>query len=131
LGLRQHLFRETVAVIAPDHDPDDAGVDDHLRADDAGVVRAVEDRPFYADPVQRRLNDRVLFGVESPAELVALAGGDMVLFAEAPDFQAMAESRGGAVIACGEDPPVANQRGADTSPDTVARFATSPTMSRK
>ena len=46
----------------------------------------------------------------------------MVLFAEAADFQAMAQPRGGAVIPRGEDPPVTDQGSADTSPETGGAF---------
>ncbi len=95
------------------------------------MVRAVEGRPLDADPVQRRLDDGVLLGVEPPAELMAFAGGDVVLLPEAADLQAVAEPRRGAVVTRGEDPPVADQGGADAAPQAGGAFATSPTISRK
>ena len=56
--------------------------------------------------------------MEPPAEFMALTGGNMLQLAETTDLQAMPETGRGTVVACGEDPPVANQGCAHAAPDT-------------
>src|SRR5512133_1211901 len=57
---------------------------------------------------------------------MAFTGGDLQRFAEATAFQAMAESRRGAVVACREDPPVADEGRANAPSDAGGTVAHDP-----
>src|SRR5512139_4221105 len=72
-GLLEQLARELVRVALGEDHCADPRVDEHLRADDAGLGGAVERRAVDAHAVERRLDDRVLLGVQRAAQLVALA----------------------------------------------------------
>src|SRR3989338_6399149 len=82
--LAQNLFGKRVVVIAVVYDRGDAGVEDHLGADDAREAVAIERRPLDADAELRGLRDGVLFGVRPAADLVPLAGGNAELLPQAP-----------------------------------------------
>jgi hypothetical protein len=59
------------------------------------------------------LDDGVLFGVDSAAELVAFTRGHAQLFAQAAHVEAVAHAARGAVVTGGEHALVAHQHGAD------------------
>lgn len=94
----------------------DAGVDDHLGADDAGLVCAVESGAVYADAELGGLDDGVLLCVDGEAQLVPGAGGDAQISAHAFAFLFAAfDAGGGAVVAGGYDALVAHDDGTDVS----------------
>src|SRR5512140_1800446 len=80
----EHFLGKLVGVAVFKDEVLDACVDDHLGADAAGLVRAVEGGAVDVRPVLGRLDDRVLLGVEPAADLMPLARGDAELFPEAP-----------------------------------------------
>ena len=57
-------------------------------------MRAVQGRALDGDAVDGRLDDGVLLGVDGAAELVALAGRDAELLAQAADVQAVSRPAG-------------------------------------
>ena len=85
----QHIFGQLIHVTLTEMNADDTGIDDHFRTDDAGVIGAVETSPLYADTVESRLDDGVLFGMKSPAKLMTLARRNLQFLPHAPDIKAM------------------------------------------
>ena len=77
-----------------------SGVDHHLSAEDAGLVGAIKRCSLDADSVHCRLNDGILLGMNSPAELVARA--TLHIFTGAADKVAVVKACWGAVITRGE-----------------------------
>jgi hypothetical protein len=65
------------------------GVDDHFRADDTGVIGAVENGSLGSYSVKSCLDDSILFGVESPAQFMTLSRGNVQLVPKAPPFGTM------------------------------------------
>jgi hypothetical protein len=53
------------------------------------VIGAVETSPLYADTVESRLDDGVLFGMKSPAKLMTLARRNLQFLPHATDIKAM------------------------------------------
>ena len=64
-------------------------------------------------PVDGRLDDRVLLGVDGAAQLVTLSRRDAELLAQAADVEAVRRVARGAVVAGGEDALVAHEDGPD------------------
>jgi len=87
----------------------DAGVDDHLRADDAGLGRGIEDGAPRARAMEGRLEERVLLGVEAAAKLMALARRTFSFSRRQPVLSQCVILAGGAVIAGGEDPLIPDE----------------------
>ena len=98
-----HLLGQFVRIALLDDDPLDAGVDDHFRADDAGLRRAVQRASLDAAAHAGRLDDGVLLRVQAPAQLVHLAGGHVELLAQAAGLFAVPDALGYAVVAGGDD----------------------------
>ena len=71
----QHLHSQFVRVARCVPDFGDAAVDEHFRADEARLMRAVDFGPGEGNAVHRRLDDGVLLGVQAAAYLVALPAG--------------------------------------------------------
>ncbi len=90
---RKHFPGHGVGIAGLVEDLADAGIDDHLGADAAGQIGAEEGGPPDGDPVVGRLDDGVLLGVDAPAQFVPLAGGDVQLFPQAADLQAVGDAR--------------------------------------
>ena len=63
-GLPEYFLCELVRIGVGVHHADNAGVHDHLGADDAGLVRAVERGAFDADTQLGSLDDGVLLGMD-------------------------------------------------------------------
>ena len=95
----------------------DVAVDQHLRADQTGLGRAVDLRAFQTDAVGGGLDDYVLLGVQPPAEFVPLARGNAQLFTQAADVQTVLKTGRSAVVTRGQDPLVLNGQ----SPDLAAQ----------
>ena len=87
----------------------DAGIDDHLGANAARQVGAVEGGAADADPMIGRLNDGVLLGVDPAAQLVALAGRDVELRPQTAGLGAVGHPGGRSVVAGGQDAFVLDQ----------------------
>lgn len=81
----------------------DARIDEHFGAHDARLRVYVDRRTFDVDTIARSLQERILFGVESTANLVALPRRHTELLAQAPRFGTMAKTGGHSVIARGKD----------------------------
>ncbi len=99
--LLQKVQRCAIRIALLVDDFDNAGIDHHLGAEDAGLVGAVKRCPFDADAVQRRLDDGVLLGVHRPAQLVAGAGGHAIPCAA--HVVAVIQARRSAVVAGAEN----------------------------
>ena len=89
------------------HHTGDLGVDQHLGAQDAGLVCAVEGGSFYAHTVKGSLDYGVLLGVNGPTELVASAAGHS--FAGTSGLVAVLEACGRAVVSCCQQPLVLDE----------------------
>ena len=113
------------------NDAVDAGVDDHFFADKTGegvdrlffsIIAAVEVHvsPQQADTSPGGVDDGVLLGVDTPAELIALTVGDVELIAEANSVLiAVLGLPGRPPIACGDDLVVADNKGADRAAEAA------------
>ena len=96
-----------------DH-PDDSCVDEQARADDARAVGDVHRRAKDGHAHARRLDERVLLGVDRVADLRPRAGRDVQLAAQAlPPLLAGKDALGRAVVARGQDPLVPHDDRAD------------------
>src|SRR3990172_11318531 len=112
-----HLLRQGVGIAVLKDDLFHARIDDHLRADAARLVRAVERCAFYACAVFGGLDDGVLLGMEPAAYLVPLAGRYAEFFPQASAVIAVLHAGGSAIIPCGEDIFVLHDNGPDLSPE--------------
>lgn len=79
----------------------------------AGLRGAVQDGTLDGHAVARRLDDGVLLGVDTAAQLMLLSGGNAELLAQAADVEAMRKPRRSSVVSAGDDALVVNQDGAD------------------
>ena len=98
----QHLFGKRITVGVLKNEFNYTAVDEHLGTDGAGLMgninRGVPDR----HSVIGGLNNRILFGVKAPAQLVPLTRRDIVFDAQACIFSAVGYAGGHPVIAGGE-----------------------------
>jgi len=88
----QHLPGQGIGVTLFKNDLPDSCIDDHLRADDTGMVCAIKGGSPDPNPVIGGLNDGILLCMEPAAELMSFPRGDAQSLAEAPNFQAMFQS---------------------------------------
>lgn len=88
--LFEQVNESVVGVLPERNETLHPGVGQHLGAQDAGGVGAVDGGALKVDAVLCRLDDDVLLGVDRPADLVAGARGDAVLVTQAAQFQAIA-----------------------------------------
>ena len=70
----EHAQRQLIGIRIGVDDLGDTGVDAHLGAGYARLRGDVDLRAADIDAIARSLNDRVLFGVQAPADLLALTG---------------------------------------------------------
>src|SRR3972149_11993033 len=108
-----HLLRQGVGIAVLKDDLLHARINDHLRADAARLVRAVERCAFDACAVFGGLDDRVLLGMEPAAYLVPLAGRNAEFFPQASALSAVLHAGGSAVVAGSEDISVLHDNGPD------------------
>ena len=85
----QHLSRQGIGVTLFKNDLLDSCIDDHLRADDTGMVCAIKGGSLDTHPMIGGLDDGILFCMEPAAELMSFPRGDAQSLTEAPNFQAM------------------------------------------
>ena len=112
----EYLVGEVVRIGMRVHHPGNTGIDDHFRADHAGLVCAVKRRAVDADSELSRLYDGVLFGVYGVTKLMLFAGRDIKLLAQAlAFFLAAFDARGRAVVARGQYTFVSNDDGSDAA----------------
>jgi hypothetical protein len=102
-GLIEHRHGEFVRVAFLIDDSVNSSIDDHLGADDAGVVRTIEGRPTDPNAMIGGLNDGILFRMEATAEFMAFSRGDFQLLTEAADVQTMIHPGRSSVITRGEN----------------------------
>jgi len=101
----------------------DASIDQHLRADDAGVVGAVECGSSDRHSVISGLNDGVLLPVKTTTEFMSLTRGDGLLLTKATDFETVLESSGSAIVTRSQDLLILNEKGPHLSPETRRTFS--------
>ena len=89
------------------------GIDEDLGADNTGLMRAVQRPAFGGHAVYSRLDDGILFGVDTAAKFVVLTAGDMELLPKASHFLTMGDALWRSIVARGKDLPVLDQNGAD------------------
>jgi len=95
------LSGQVIAIAFVIDDSFDARIDQHLRADDTGVVGAVECGASDRDSMIGGLNDGVLFSVKTTAEFMSFTRGDGLLFAKTTDLKAVLQSSRGAIVTRG------------------------------
>ena len=81
--ITQNLHSELVGIALLVYDAHDAGVDNHLGTDDAGLVAAVQRGSLDGDTHLGSLDDGVLFGVDGIAQFMPGAGRDVEFAAQA------------------------------------------------
>src|SRR5665647_750995 len=97
-GLLEDLRGQFVGIGAREIHGYNVRVHQHLRAYSARLVCAVQLGSLNGHAVICRLNDGVLLGVKTAAELVALAGRNAKLLAQASSLGAVAEAARNAVV---------------------------------
>ena len=107
----EHIRGQFIAVAVANNDADNTGIDDHLGTNDTGMIGAIQSGTFRADSMQGRLNNRVLFRVQTAAQFMTFTGRNLELFAQTADIQAMLQFGGSAVITGGQNPAIAHQAG--------------------
>lgn len=75
------------------------GIDEDLGADNTGLMRAVQRRAFGGHAVYSRLDDGILFGVDTAAKFVVLTAGDMELLPKASHFLTMGDALWRSIVA--------------------------------
>ena len=88
----QHLLGQGIGIPLFVDDPLNPSIDDHLRTDDAGMIRTVEGGSPNLDSVIGGLDDRILFRVEPAAEFMSFSGGDAEFYSKATNVQTMFQS---------------------------------------
>lgn len=94
------------------------GIDEDLGADNTGLMRAVQRRAFGGHAIYSRLDDGILFGVDTAAKFVVLTAGDMELLPKASHFLTMGDALWRSIVARGKDLPVLDQNGTYLSAQT-------------
>ena len=113
-GFIEDFQREFVRITLLIHNAGDAGIDDHLGAYAAGLMRAVERSAVNRYAELCRLNDGVLLSMDGIAKLGTRAGLDAQLTAHAlTAFLAGFEACRRAVIAGGHDALILHDDAAD------------------
>ena len=102
-----------VGVLAKADEPLYAGIHQHLGAEHAGGVGAVDGGPFQAYSVERCLYYDILLSVDAAAYLVSGPRRYILLIPQAAQFQAVLEAGGGPVVARGQYVLVPYRHGAD------------------
>ena len=92
---------QVIAIAFVIDDSFNARIDQHLRADDTGVVGAVERGPSDRHSMIGGLNDGVLLSVETPAEFMPFTRGDGLLLTKATDFEAVLQSSRSTIVTRG------------------------------
>ena len=82
------------------------------------LMRAVQRRAFGGHAVYSRLDDGILFGVDTAAKFVVLTAGDMELLPKASHFLTMGDALWRSIVARGKDLPVLDQNGTYLSAQT-------------
>src|SRR5262245_25419114 len=98
----------------------DPGVDDHLRAHQAGREGRVQGAAAHRDAVEGRLRDRVLLAVRAQALVEARPALREGVAARAAALVAVARPARGAVVAGRDDAPVARDHRGDLALHAVA-----------
>jgi len=78
-------------------------INDHLRANNTRMVRAVKGRSPDLDAMVGSLDNRILLGMKTAAELVPFSGRDPLFLAEATDIQAVFHPGGSSVVTGGQN----------------------------
>ncbi len=99
----QHLRCQGIGIAVLENDVLHAGVDDHLRADAAGLIGTIEGRTVNIRPMLGSLDDCILLGMKTTADFVSFPGWDSHLFAKTSAVEAMLDARGCTVVARGEN----------------------------
>jgi len=79
------------------------GIYYHFGTNGTGEIGTKKSGTLYGYAMVCRLDNSVLFCVNSSAEFMELAGRHLLLFAQAPDFDTVSNSAGSAIIAGGKD----------------------------
>ena len=94
------------------YDPGNAGVDQCLRALEAGQVSDITGRTFCRDSMQRRLDNGIRLGMD---------GADaMPIHKQVPGLVTVGLSRRRAIESCGQDALIEHQHATDECPVTGA-----------
>ena len=91
-GFFEHPASQGVGIAFFVNDPLDPSINDHLGADGTGMVGAVKRGSADRHAMIGRLDDRVLFGVQAPAEFMALSGRNSLLLPETAHIKAVLQA---------------------------------------
>lgn len=127
----QHLLCQPVRIRMGIDDALNPGIDEDLGADNTGLMRAVQRRAFGGHAVYSRLDDGILFGVDTAAKFVVLTAGDMELLPKASHFLTMGDALWRSIVARGKDLPVLTKTAPTCRRRQVERLATTSAISIK
>ncbi len=109
----EEVDKRAVVVFAETDETLDFGIRQHLGAQDAGSMRAVNGAALDADAVQGCLYDGILLGMDSAADFVPFPRGYIQLVPETPQFETILAAGGSAVVSGGKDVLVFNRHRSD------------------
>ena len=85
----EHFYGKFIGIFPAEYYLYYACVYYHFRAGDAGLMSAINNRILYGNPESGSLDYRILFGVQTAADFLPLAGGYAEFFPEATANQTM------------------------------------------
>ena len=104
IGFFQNCLGKFIGVFPFEHNTLDARVHQHFRTDDTGLQGDIDGRTFCADADLCRLNDGILFRMQSTAQFMTLTGRDIQSCPfTAADLCTMFQAGGCTVITCCDD----------------------------
>jgi len=110
--------RQRIRVALLIDDLFDTCVDEHFKADTAGQGGAEQDTAINANAMKGSLNNDILFGMETSAQLMPLSRGDILLVADAANILAVGKTGGNTVIAGCQNPFILYHYRSDVASDT-------------
>jgi len=117
-GFTDHFTSQFIGITLGIDDGGDAGIDQHLGADDTGHIGAVQCRTIDVDAVPGGLDDGILLGMQTATEFMAFAGRNIKPFPQTTGVVAMADTGRHSIITGSQDVPLLDQNGADLPAQT-------------
>ena len=112
-----------IGILAKADEPGYFCIDQHLGTEDARRMRTIDCASLKANPVEGRLDDRILLGMDASAYFVPGSVRYAHLVSETTKLKAVFEARGGAIVAGGKDVLILHCRCPHMVPATGRAFS--------
>ena len=121
-GLFQHLHRQDIRIaILIDHLLNSC-INDHLRANNARMVRTIQGSSPDLDAMVGSLDNRILLGMKAAAELVSLSGRNSLFLSEATNIQTVFHPGRSSIVTCGQNLLILDEDSPHLSPQAGGSF---------